>query len=164
MNMLSQENIEKLNENILYKCQPNVKYRGKLFADSLYHCCNWTFRLVKNREGDYFMRDTFWNSGDSVYIHLTDDNIAEFETIFDTTKVKSIKEHETDLYTNHYRVAIDSGGVSYPKYFVDADAKKDKDLIINKIEEEINEYARKIKYLEEDKKRILEGKINLEWY
>ena len=160
--MLSQENIEKLNMNGLYECKPDVKYRGRLYEDNLYHCCNWTF-TVNSDDSGYYMRDTYWNSGDSMRIYLNNRNIDEFELIFDLNKVKQVKEHQTPHYKNYYRVAIDSGGISYPKYFVDTDAKKDKDLIIKKIEEEINECEYKINYLKERKQRVLNGEINLEW-
>ena len=74
--MLSQHNIDKLNFNALYKCDPDVKYRSTLFKNNLYHCCNWTFK-VYNGGNEYFMIATYWSSGDSLHIPLTDENIGK---------------------------------------------------------------------------------------
>lgn len=162
--MLSNHNIEKLNFNGLYKCEPNAKYRGKLFENNLYHCCNWTFDVVKNHEGDYFMRDTYWSSGDSLYIHLTDENIDDFELIFERDKVKRIRSDEADQYESCYIVAIDSGGYSSPKYFVDIEAKKSKKLIIEEIDEKIKSLEWQLKSSREKKENIENGTYKIEWY
>lgn len=162
-NMLSNHNIEKLSMNGLYTCDPNVKYRGKLYEGNLYHCCNWTFKIIKDSDSSYFMRDTYWNSGDSAHILLTDENINEFKMIFEWDKVKSIKSHETNQYENHYRVAIDSGGYSYPKYFVDVDATKKQILIVNEIDENIDRLKREILSLQQKKEGIENGTYKLEW-
>lgn len=161
--MLSIHNIEKLKMNGLYTCKTNTKYRGKLFENNLYHCCNWTFNVLMNHEDKYFMRDTYWSSGDSVCIPLTDENIGEFELIFECDKVIKIRSDETDHYENHYRVAIDSGGWSYPKYFVDINATKSKKLIIEEIDNKIKSLESEIKYLQERKENIDNGTYKLDW-
>jgi hypothetical protein len=161
--LLSDYNIEKLKMNGLYTCKPNVKYRGKLFENNLYHCCNWTFDVYMNHEGNYFMRDTYWSSGDSVYIPLTDENIDEFELVFERDKVKSVRKDEVNQYENPYRVAIDSGGWSYPKYFVSIDASKSKSLIIEEIDDKIRSLESELKYLLEKKEKLENGTYKLEW-
>jgi hypothetical protein len=162
--MLSKHNVDKLNMNGLYTCEPNVKYRGKLYERNLYHCCNWTFDVIQDREGNYYMRDTYWGSSDSLQIPLTDENIGEFELLFDRTKVKSIKKHEINHYENFYCVGIDSGGRSYPKYFVDMDATKSKSLIIEEIDEKIRNLEWELNSLREKKVNIESGTYDLEWY
>lgn len=162
--MLSEQNISRLNMNGLYICKPNEKYRGKLFENNLYHCCNWTFDVVKNCDGKYFMRDTYWSSGDSLHIALTDENIHEFELFFDRNKVRSIGKHDLNHYGHFYCVAIDSGGRSYPKYFVDFEATKSKTLILEEIDEKIRNLEWELKNLREKKENIENGTYKLEWY
>lgn len=161
--MLSNHNIEKLNMNGLYKCSPDVKYRGRLYENSLYHCCNWTFDVIINRDGKYFMRDTYWNSSDGLHIPLTDDNINEFELLFERDKVKSIRKDEINHYEKYYRVGIDSGGWSYPKYFVDQDATKSKSLIIEEINCKLQSLEWEINNLRQKKENIENGTYKLEW-
>lgn len=163
-NLLSQHNIEKLNMNGLFTCEPNVKYRGRLYESNLYHCCNWTFEVIKNREGNYLMRDTYWSSGDSFYIQLTDENINDFEMLFELDKVKNIRKDEVNHYEKHYRVAIDSGGWGHPSYLVDIDAVKSKRLILEEIDEKIKKLEWEIKHLLEAIENIENGTYNLEWF
>lgn len=162
--MLSNHHIEKLNLNGLYVCEPDVKYRGKLYESNLYHCCNWTFHITKNHEGNYYMRDTYWSSGDSLHIPLTDENIGDFELLFERDKVKSINSHEVSHYEEHYKVGIDSGGWSYPKYFVDINATKSKKLIIEEIDEKIKNLEKEIEHLRQNKENIENGTYKLEWF
>lgn len=161
--MLSNHNIKKLKMNGLYSCTPKAKYRSKLFEDNLYHCCNWTFNLTKDSEDNYYMRDTYWNSGDSLCIYLTDENIDDFKLVFEHDKVKSIRSEQSNHYDNYYRVAIDSGGWSYPKYYVDKNATKSEKLIIEEIEQKINNLEWELKSLKEKKEQIKNGTYNLEW-
>lgn len=162
--MLSPENMKRLKTNGLYKCEPNVKYRGKLYEGNLYHCCNWTFEVKQNSSGRFYMRDTYWSSGSGLWIELTDENFNEFELFFEWGKVKKINANDYLLYENTYRVAVDSGGWNYPKYYVDAEATKSKNLILNDINEKIDEYERELKYLKEMKEKIENDTYNLEWY
>lgn len=155
--MLSVENIEKLKMNGLYKCKPKPEYRSSWHKDNLYHCCNWTFQVLINNEGVYFMRDTYWSGGDSVHIPLIDENFHEFEFIYEMDKVRKIHSDDAKHYEKYYRVAIDSGGVSYPKYFVDLDAEKSRDLVLKDIDDEINSMERDLKYLVEKRENIANG-------
>ena len=78
--MLSKENEDNIIPSGLYKHEPDVKLRGTLYSSNLYHCCNWTFKPTKMRDGTWRMRDTYWSS-DGFYIELTDENFEEFELI-----------------------------------------------------------------------------------
>jgi hypothetical protein len=162
--MLSNENIKKLKMDGVYKCQPNAKYRSEWHKDNLYHCCNWTFEIIKNREGEYYMRDTYWSSGDSFHIQLTDENIGQFDLIFEWDNVKKISSDEIDLYDKYYRVAVDSAGISYPKYYVDANATKNKRLILEDINKQIKNLTWKIESLQGQKERIENGSYDLNRY
>lgn len=161
--MLSEENIEKLNFNGVYKCNPDIEYRGRLFENNLYHCCNWIFEVKKSQDGAFFMRDTYWSSGDSVHIRLTDENICMFEFIFDKSKVKQIDRNDTESYENVYCVAIDSGGVRYPKYFVSEGSEKSKALVLGLIDEKIDDLERQLRNLKRDRGKLERDEINPEW-
>ncbi|WP_226035679.1 hypothetical protein [Aquibacillus saliphilus] len=162
--MLSDYNINKLNMSGLYGCEPNKKYRGQLFYDNLNHCCNWTFQVVKNHEGNYFMRDTYWSSGDSLSIPLSDENIDEFRLIFEWVKVRKIRLEETNHYENHYRVAVDSGGYSFPKYFVDIDRIKNKEMMVDEIDSKIKSLEWEIGSLRDRKDNLLNGTYKVDWF
>jgi len=163
--MLSQDNIEKLNQNAIYKCKPDKKYRGKLFEDDLYHCCNWTFEVIKTKDG-YFMRDTYWSGQDSLYIKITDENISDFTLVFDKDEVIYISESAKDSYEKEvvFSIAIDSGGWRYPKHLKKKDANKSKKKLIDKIDDEILEYERKIKSLKHDRKYLIEQAEVPNWF
>ena len=72
----------------LYRHEPDVKYRGSIYENQLFHCCNWVFEIKYNEyEDTYQMVDNFWSDGSGLRIELTDDNIDEFELIFDKEEV-----------------------------------------------------------------------------
>lgn len=155
--MLSQENIDKLCMTGLYRHEPDPKYRWLIFKNQLSHHCNWVFEIDYNTYEDKFqMVDNYWNDGSGLRIDLTDDNINEFELIFDT------KEVATD-YGNHildydesdrFCVVIGSGGTQFGrKWFIKKDAKKNKDNVVSRLNDEIksleSELLRKKQTLEE---------------
>jgi len=112
---LSKENYDKLNTNYLYKKEPiidNSFYIGQTSAT--YHCKNWTFKVYKYDNGKVYMRDTYFNDSNHSY-EITDENINEFEFIFDFREVKKIRDHEYDEYNEDdiFRVATNSV-MSYP--------------------------------------------------
>lgn len=138
--MLSQENIDKINMNGLYGHKPEQKYSRH---NDLYWCQNWTFKPKKyERDGNikYYMIDTYWSSGDGLCIELSDNNISEFDLIFDFNCVK--KHNGNNIYDyneeDYYHVAIDSGGMYCGgKYFIKKDAVKNKEKVLNRLEREI---------------------------
>jgi len=153
---LSKENYDKLNENYLYKKEP---VKRDSFTDT-YWCKNWTFKVHKNKEGRATMLDTYFSSWDSHRIEVTDENINEFEVVFDCTEVKRISDYEYNEYNDNdlFRVATDSGGYSCGHlYWVKKDTPKSKDLIINKQKEEVESLKRQLKWAEETLERMLNG-------
>ena len=46
--VLSQEHINKLCMTGLYRHEPDVKYRGSIYENQLFHCCNWVFEVKYN--------------------------------------------------------------------------------------------------------------------
>lgn len=154
--MLSKENSEKLVQGGVYGCEPKASYRGRVFSGNLYHCCNWVFDVVQS--GDkYYMVDTYWSSGDKVKIEVTDENVNEFELLFKRGEIKEIKESEKDQYEDYYRVALDSGGWSYPRYLVKKDAVKSMDKVIEVLDDKIEAMERQLSNLKERRASILDG-------
>ena len=154
--MLSKENYDKLNENLLYKLEPKrnpeESYIGCIPMS--YWCRNWTFRVQKGND-HAIMCDTYWTTQGN-YIEVTDQNISEFEVIFDMTEVKMISKESSDEYDTDdvFRVAIDSGGITYPKYFVKKSVNKSRAKQIEKKEEEIRKLKSKLEWAERDLKEL----------
>jgi len=156
--MLSKENYNKLNENILYKLEPKrnpeESYIGCIPMS--YWCRNWTFRVQKGNDRA-IMCDTYWTTQGN-YIEVTDKNISEFEVILDMNKVKMISKESSDEYDTEdvFCVAIDSGGITYPKYFVKKNANKSRAKQIEKKEEEIRKLKHKLEWAERELKELTE--------
>ena len=106
------------------------------------------------------MLDTYFNSWNSHKIEVTDENIDEFEVVFDFREVKRIHDSEVNEYNKEdlYRIATDSGGYSCGRlYWVRKDTEKSKDLIINKKKEEIESLKRQLRWAEDTLERMLNG-------
>ena len=155
--MLSQENIDKLHMNGIYRCEPVLSWLPSYKRKDPYWCRNWTFRVRKSNK--YYMYDTYWSTGDEYPIELTDENFDKFEYLFDLDDVRYINSYEDWLEypdEDKWRVALDSGGIRYPKYVVRRDAKKVKERVVERMQ-------RDIEYLKSDlaqKERILAGIID----
>ena len=143
-----------IDENGLYKCKCPKKYHP---GDYLFHCKNWTFRPY--RCGDkIFMVDTYFDSWDS-HIEVTQDNVTDFEHIFNFDDVKRIGDHEIDEYENTdlYVVATNSGGYTCGKlHWVKKNAVKSKRKIKEKIEHKIELLNRQLKVARDELVRIEE--------
>jgi len=152
--MLSNINKNRIILTGLYKHEPD-KYR--VYGSDMYHCRNWTFK-PHEYNGEIYMVDTYFGDGNTYT--LSDQNIDEFEFIFDFTSVKRIGDDETDEYedNNVYRVATDSWGYSGTHlYWVDKEAKRSKEKLLNKQIDEINSLQRKLKWAEDELERIKDG-------
>ena len=160
--MLSQENINKLHMNGIYRCDPVLEWLPSYKRDTPYWCKNWTFK-VQEYNGKYTMHDTYWTSGDPP-VELTDENFDKFEYLFDLNDIRYINSYENWLEypeEDRWRIPLDSGGTDYAKYVVRRGSKKIKERVIERMQNDIN-------YLEQDlahKKRTLEGIVNgsIDW-
>lgn len=156
--MLSQENINKLHMNGIYRSDPVLNWLPSYKRDDPYWCKNWTFKVHKNGN-NYYMYDTYWSTGDEYPVKLTDENFDKFEFLFDLDDIRYVNEYEDWLEypdEDRWRVALDSGGLSYAKYVVRRGAKKVKERVIERMERDIN-------YIKQDlahKERVLEGVIS----
>lgn len=138
MGNLSQENIDKIVKTGLYEHKPDRKYREWIYYDDLFWCYNWTF-TPSEYNGKWYMWDTYYKNKS---IELTDENFEEFNLVFDFNDVEKhsgryIEEYEEDDW---WRMATDSGGWSYPKYYIKKGAKKNKEKVLERIQCEINSY------------------------
>lgn len=151
---LSKRNYHKLSEHYLYQKDPiiNESY------SNVFHCKNWTFKVVKRADGRAYMYDTYFFSWDSHTIQVTDDNINEFKVVFDFREVKKINDSEADEYNeeDRYRVATDSGGYSCGHlYWAKKDAEKSHELLIKKTEEKIESLKNQLSWAENNLNRLL---------
>ena len=138
--MLSQDKIDKLCMTGIYSCTPVEEWRDSQFRDSLYWCCNWIFK-VRERDGVYYMHDTYWSGHGGLCVELTDDNFDKFEFLFDMEKVKRILPEDYEDYNedDKWFVALDSGGWQYSKYYyVKENAQKDKKRVQKRLQREID--------------------------
>lgn len=163
--VLSQNHVNLLDMNAIYEMTPDVKYRGRLYEGNLYHCCNWTFNIVQDAEGNYFMVDTYWSSGDSLRIMVTDENFHEFKKIFNKNEVKEIRGHEQKYYhyDEVYRVALNSGGIRNKKLFINKNTSRNKDIVLELMDEKIQHLQSELEYAKKDKERLLNDEINIDY-
>lgn len=162
--MLSQENINKLHNNGLYKCEPVLSWLPAYKRDNPYWCRNWTFK-VRNHGNKYYMYDTYWSTGDENPIELTDENFDKFELMFDLDKIKFINAYQDWLEypeKDRWRVAIDNGGLNYAKYVVRKDAKKLKTAIIERLQRDIDYLHHDLALKEHHLRGMIDGTVPAE--
>lgn len=155
---LSKENYDKLDENFLYKKKPVIDNSFSVgTTPGTYHCKNWTFN-VRKRDGCAAMSDTYFGS---YYEDVTDENISEYEKVFDFREVEKIHDATIDEYEDNDLIvaATDSGGYSCGHiHWIKKGTPKSKILLVNKIKEKIESLRREIKWREEELQRIESGK------
>lgn len=163
---LSQANIDKLNMNGLYHCDPVPEWLPSWKRENPYWCRNWTFR-VRKYDDNYYMYDTYWATGDDYPVELTDENFDMFELIFNFDDVEEFRggylKWMTYAYEDRFRVAVDSGGVNYPKCFIRKDAMPQKDLVILRIQNEIADLQRELDRKKEQLEDVINDEVDLRW-
>ena len=98
MKKLSKENKSKLllGKNHIYKWNGDIPNPSYI---SGYHCKNWVFYMIENKEGAVIAIDTYWYaSGGDNKIEVTDNNIDLFEYKFNKNEYKQISYYEADRY------------------------------------------------------------------
>lgn len=165
--MLSKENINKLHMNGIYRCEPVLEWLPSYKRDNPYWCRNWTFKVRKTNIGKYYMYDTYWSTGDDYPVELTDENFDKFEYLFDLGDIHYVNSYENWIEypeEDRWRVALDSGGNRYAKYVVKRGAKKVKERVVERMQNDINylkhDLARKERILE----GVLDGSLDWNWY
>ena len=160
--MLSQENINKLHMNGIYRCDPVLEWLPSYKRDNPYWCRNWTFKVIE-RNGKYFMYDTYW-TGDDYSVKLTNENFDKFEYLFDLNDIQYVNSYKNWLEypeEDRWRVPLDSGGINYAKYVVRRGVKKVKERVVERMQRDIDY----LKYDLAHKERILAGILDgsIDW-
>lgn len=155
--MLSAENRAKIIPTGLYAREIDKRTRTGASTDP-YWCTNWTFfpRISENR---IMLIDSYYQSyQDSISYVLNDENINDFTLIFDFNDVREVEQTTYQEYANDDRfwVACDSGGRSYPKYFVKKTASPNKERQLYQVNSEIESLEYQLKRLKEKRKSIIE--------
>lgn len=156
--MLSQENIDKLCMTGIYECEPVMEWLPLYKRDDPYHCMNWIFK-VRQYENKFYMYDTYWST-DSFRVELDDKNFVKFNLLFDMNEVSRISPPDFYDYDepDRWHVALDSGGYDLSKYyFVRKGAKKNKDIQLERLNNELESLKRRVELKEEEIKRIMES-------
>lgn len=162
---LSQSNIDKLHLNGIYRCDPVLSWLPLYKRDTPYWCRNWTFKIRKSNK--YYMYDTYWSTGDEYPVELTDDNFDKFEYLFDLDDVRFIHDYTSWIEypeEDRWYVALDSGGMNYPKYVVRKGAKKIKDRVVERMKREIDILKSELSSKERRLEGIISGEIDWNYY
>lgn len=165
--MLSKENIEKLHLNGIYRCDPVLNWLPSYKRDNPYWCRNWTFKIGRSKSGKYFMRDTYWATGDDYPVELTDENFDKFEFLFDLDDIKYENSYESWLEypeEDRWRVPLDSGGTSYSKYIVRKNAKKIKERVIERMKRDIDYLRQDLAYKEKILEKVISDEVDYNIY
>ncbi len=164
--MLSQENIQKLHMNGIYRCDPVLSWLPSYKQDNPYWCQNWTFR-VREYNGKYWMIDTYWSTGDDHPKELTDENFDKFELIFDLDDVERFNGEYSRWICypkdDRWLVAIDSGGLGHAKYFIRKGSRPIKEKILELLNEELNSLQSMVYSKQRDIERVMNDEVDLRY-
>ena len=156
---LSQENIDKLCMTGIYHCDPVLSWIESWRRDNPYHCINWNFKVRHYEEKDlYYMVDTYWTGCDGLRVELTDKNFDKFELLFDMNDVHKVSPPDFWDYNeeDRWHIALDSGGFQFSKhYYVRKGAKKNKKVLLERLNREIESLKNQVKWKEEEIAKIL---------
>lgn len=162
MATLSKENIDKLNLNAIYCCEPMLEKLPSYKRSDPYWCCNWTFKpqLI---DGEYYMYDTYWGNG--FHILLTDENFDKFEFVFDRDDVEIYRGSNWYDYdeADKWIVRLDSGGGMSPKYVIKKSAVPIKDRVIERLEGEIKVLELNLETKRRNLQLVIDDAVNLKY-
>ena len=155
---LSQENINKLCMTGIYECEPVLSWIESWRRDEPYHCINWIFKVFKSEySGKYYMEDTYWSS-DNLQIELNDENYDKFKLLFDINEVDRISSSDFYDYdeNDRWHIALDSGGWTYSNYyFIRKNAKKNKEILLDRLNRELDSLKKEVEWKEQEIKKVL---------
>lgn len=156
---LSQENINKLCMTGIYRCDPVLSWIESWRRDNPYHCINWNFKIYNYPEyNKIYMRDTYWSDG-GLTVELTDKNFDKFELLFDMNEVRKVSPPDFYDYDeeDRWHIALDSGGYQYSKhYYVRKGAKKNKEVLLERLNRELESLKNQVKWKEDEIAKALE--------
>lgn len=159
--MLSQANINKLCMTGIYECKPVLSWIESWRRDDPYHCINWTFKIAAYEDRNkYYMHDTYWSGGGGLSIELTDDNFDKFKLLFDMNDVRQVNPPDFYDYNeeDRWHVALDSGGYQFSRnYYVRKDAKKNKEILLERLRCELESLKDQVRWKEDEIKKVYES-------
>ncbi len=156
--MLSKKNKAKIIPTGLYAREIDKRTRTGASTDP-YWCTNWTF-VPRISENEITLIDSYYQSyQDSISYVLDDENINDFKLIFDFNDVREVNQTTYREYSEDDRfwVACDSGGRSYPKYFVKKTAFPNKEKQLYQVDSEIESLEYQLKRLKEKRNSIIKS-------
>ena len=160
---LSQENIDKLCITGIYHCDPVLSWIEYWRRDNPYHCINWNFKIRKyeTSKGDkYYMCDTYWSGCEGLKVELSDKNFDKFELLFDMNEVHRVNPPDFWDYDeeDRWHIALDSGGYQFSKhYYVRKGAKKNKEVLLERLNRELESLKSQVRWKEEEIERAKKG-------
>ena len=154
--MLSAENRAKIFPTGLYAREIDKRTSTGASTDP-YWCTNWTF-VPRIYENEIILIDSYYQYSNSISYVLNDENINDFTLILNFDDVREVEQTTYQEYADddRYQVACDSGGRSYPKYFVKKTASPNKEKQLYQVDSEIESLEYQLKRLKEKRKSIIE--------
>jgi len=154
--MLSAENRAKIIPTGLYAREIDKRTSTGASTDP-YWCTNWTF-VPRIYENEIILIDSYYQYSNSISYVLNDENINDFTLILNFDDVWEVEQTTYQKYADddRYQVACDSGGRSYPKYFVKKTASPNKDRQLYQVDSEIESLEYQLNRLKEKRKSIIE--------
>lgn len=155
--MLSAENRAKIIPTGLYARE--IDKRTSTGASTHpYWCTNWTF-VPRIYENEIILIDSYYQYSNSISYVLNDENINDFTLILNFDDVREVKQTTYQQYADddRYQVACDSGGRSYPKYFVKKTASPNKEKQLYQVDSEIESLEYQLKRLKEKRNSIIKS-------
>lgn len=155
--MLSAENRAKIIPTGLYAREIDKTTSIGASTDP-YWCTNWTF-VPRIYENEIILIDSYYQYSNSISYVLNDENINDFTLILNFDDVREVEQTTYQEYADddRYQVACDSGGRSYPKYFVKKTASPNKERQLYQVDSEIESLEYQLKRLKEKRKSIIES-------
>ena len=104
-----------------------------------------------------YMRDTYWSGGSGLSVELTDENFDKFELLFDMNEVHKVNPPDFWDYNeeDRWHIALDSGGYRFSNhYYVRKGAQKNKEVLLERLDRELDNLRRQVRCKEEEIAKI----------
>lgn len=113
------------------------------------------------------MYDTYWATGDEYPVKLTDENFDKFELVFDFNDVERFSGDYQKWITyddkDRFRVSVDSGGMSYPKYYIRRNAVPRKAWVVERLNHEIKLLEDDLAYKKTALRKVEDDEVDLRY-
>ena len=147
-----------LKENDVYKFRYNAEYREKLFEP--YHAFEGQFIVLKNRNNELVLVDTFWglefDQYNDVFTLEEAQKKGELRFICNLDEVEKIREYKLDYYDDKDTFILTEQSGCRKYYYKKKDAEKSAEKMENVIKEKIEDKKERIKWAKNDIERLEE--------